>query len=173
MPWKDKDKYKTERWKEFQRGYSNNWYHKNKQRVVAKNTERKIKMREFYQHIRDGLACADCGQTHPATLHFHHSNPAEKEFSIADFVRKGKSVEALKKEISKCIVLCANCHAIRHHNHNKGNLLGLGAAGELERWEEMFAISEEEEFSYCAYFGVTPSNVNPDPVEYAGTDGLW
>jgi hypothetical protein len=119
MPWKDKSKYKTDRYKQYRNDYNRNWYTRHKREVVARNTKRKLKMREIYQQVREGLLCADCGETHPATLHFHHRNPQEKEFSIADFVRKGKSPEALLKEIGKCIVLCANCHAKRHYNLTK------------------------------------------------------
>ena len=55
--------------------------------------------------------CARCGfKEHPTALHFHHLNPAEKEFNIAQ--NTGLAFSRLKAEIAKCIVLCANCHAI-------------------------------------------------------------
>ena len=37
-------------------------------------------------------------------------------FNVADAVRNGLSLDIIKKEIKKCSVLCANCHAIRHFN---------------------------------------------------------
>jgi len=148
MPWKDKSRYKTERYKAFQAKWSNDWYHRNKQRVIANNVQRKQEMREWYHELRQGLTCADCGQTHPATLHFHHRNPAEKEFSISNAVSRGKTLSSIQKEISKCVVLCANCHAIRHYDHNKDNLLDLGAAGQFEQVDTMLQISEEDEFIY-------------------------
>jgi hypothetical protein len=111
LPWKDKERYKTERYKQYLSEYNKGWYQKHKAKLLAYNYERNARMYEVYQQIKATLRCADCGENHPATLHFHHRNPKEKEFNIADFVRSGKSVEALEKEMSKCIVLCANCHA--------------------------------------------------------------
>ena len=58
--------------------------------------------------------CVDCGATHPAILDYHHINPSEKEYSIANSVKNGWSKERILKEIEKCVVLCANCHRIRH-----------------------------------------------------------
>jgi len=58
-----------------------------------------------------GGACAICGYArHPAALQFHHVNPANKSFGLG--VRGiTRSLDALRKEASKCVLLCANCHA--------------------------------------------------------------
>jgi 5-methylcytosine-specific restriction endonuclease McrA len=56
-----------------------------------------------------GGECVICGYNKCiSSLHFHHLEPLDKEFKIADQI--GKSMEELKKEASKCILLCANCH---------------------------------------------------------------
>jgi hypothetical protein len=78
MPFKDKNRYKTPEYKALQAEWSRNWYERTKVRVIANNVERKKETREWYYQFRQGLFCADCGQTHPATLHFHHRDPAEK-----------------------------------------------------------------------------------------------
>jgi 5-methylcytosine-specific restriction endonuclease McrA len=57
-----------------------------------------------------GGACAICGfDGHAAALQFHHVDPAEKSFTI----RNGdtRSLERMRREASKCVLLCANCHA--------------------------------------------------------------
>lgn len=58
-----------------------------------------------------GGECSVCGYNKsPYALHFHHTDPDAKEFGIA---RNGntRSWERVKKELSKCVLLCANCHA--------------------------------------------------------------
>ncbi|USN95092.1 MAG: hypothetical protein H6791_01550 [Candidatus Nomurabacteria bacterium] len=46
-------------------------------------------------------------------LVFHHLNPKEKSFGISS---KGitRSWSSLQKELDKCVLLCANCHAEVH-----------------------------------------------------------
>lgn len=57
--------------------------------------------------------CAKCGETRKYLLDFHHINPKEKEFTIGKLHKGDK--ELIKKEIEKCICLCANCHREYHH----------------------------------------------------------
>jgi transposase-like protein len=58
-----------------------------------------------------GGACALCGyRRHPAALQFHHLDPSTKSFGLG--VRGiTRSLEKLREEAAKCILLCANCHA--------------------------------------------------------------
>jgi hypothetical protein len=53
-----------------------------------------------------------CGYSDPRALVFHHRNPDEKEFPISR--KLSLSWEQLEVEISKCDVLCSNCHLILH-----------------------------------------------------------
>jgi transposase-like protein/5-methylcytosine-specific restriction endonuclease McrA len=57
-----------------------------------------------------GGCCAICGYSrNPAALQFHHLDPATKEFTL----RNGdtRSLERMRAEAAKCVLLCANCHA--------------------------------------------------------------
>jgi hypothetical protein len=58
-----------------------------------------------------GGACAVCGYArHPAALQFHHLDPSTKAFGLG--VRGiTRSLEKLRAEAAKCVLLCANCHA--------------------------------------------------------------
>jgi 5-methylcytosine-specific restriction endonuclease McrA len=47
-------------------------------------------------------------------LEFHHRNPKTKKMSVSAIFHSGLSVNALKTEIKKCDVLCANCHKKEH-----------------------------------------------------------
>jgi transposase-like protein len=58
-----------------------------------------------------GGACSMCGyDRHIGALQFHHRPGEVKEFGVANrgFTR---SLEAVRAEAAKCVLLCANCHS--------------------------------------------------------------
>jgi transposase-like protein len=58
-----------------------------------------------------GGHCVICGYDRcVAALHFHHLDPEDKSFALA-VTGVTRSLAAARAEASKCIVLCANCHA--------------------------------------------------------------
>ena len=71
---------------------------------------RKRKKQELVEY--KGGCCERCGYNKSTrALQFHHLDPNEKDFTIS---RKSYSIERLKKEVDKCILVCANCHAEIH-----------------------------------------------------------
>jgi len=63
-----------------------------------------------------GNRCADCdlhiSQSHYAVFEFHHLDPTQKD---ADWNKLRLSSSArILSELAKCVLLCANCHRIRH-----------------------------------------------------------
>lgn len=46
-------------------------------------------------------------------LEFHHLDPSQKDFSISN-VKLYSFSETVKKELDKCILVCANCHREIH-----------------------------------------------------------
>lgn len=50
------------------------------------------------------------------SLQFHHIDQKEKDFSISG---KTKSLEKMKKEVDKCILVCSNCHGEIHEEIDK------------------------------------------------------
>jgi len=61
-----------------------------------------------------GGKCMRCGYDKcPAALEFHHLDPSKKSFTIGD-EKTHKSQKYIEKEIKKCILICANCHAEEH-----------------------------------------------------------
>jgi hypothetical protein len=153
MPFKDRSRYQSEEWKEYQRNYQRSWHQRHKEMRLARLYEKKATIYKYVQDIKSQLRCADCGERHPATLQFHHLNSADKMFNVADAVRNGISLDRIKQEIEKCIVLCANCHAIRHYHMRKKNQNGPGIAGELEELNTLLATNPEEEDAYKMQFG--------------------
>jgi hypothetical protein len=61
-----------------------------------------------------GGRCRSChGIFHPAAFDFHHLDPTKKDFSITNAFNN-KPFDVIKKEVEKCVLLCANCHRIEH-----------------------------------------------------------
>lgn len=59
-----------------------------------------------------GGCCRICGfGRHPAALHFHHVDPSIKEFHLA-YLGASRSIKRMRAEAAKCVLLCANCHAL-------------------------------------------------------------
>src|SRR5260370_35083707 len=130
MPFKDKDRYQSEEWKEYQRNYQRDWHQRHKVKRLARIYERKAATYEYVQDIKSQLCCADCGERHPATLQFHHLNSEDKMINIGDAVRDGISLDRIKQEIKKCIVLCANRQAIQPYNMRNKNRTSPEITGE-------------------------------------------
>jgi hypothetical protein len=60
-----------------------------------------------------GNKCHDCKNTYPPTVYdLHHIDPSQKEMGW-DKMRLA-SEEKTQLELAKCVLLCANCHRIRH-----------------------------------------------------------
>jgi len=75
--------------------------------------------RVFLQDYKTQRGCEVCGEVHPAVLDFHHRDPSQKEFSLANMV--GRTWESMLAEVDKCSVLCANCHRKLHWNARRGH----------------------------------------------------
>lgn len=104
------------------------WYARTKSKrspeLIARQTAIKRMRRqatiEWFIELKSQLACQRCGESHPAVLQFHHSDPTKKEIMIADALRRGWSRERILEEAGKCEVLCANCHAKHHAKEQRG-----------------------------------------------------
>lgn len=58
-----------------------------------------------------GGRCVLCGYDRcVSALHFHHVDPATKRFHLS-MQGATRSLAAARAEMSKCVLLCANCHA--------------------------------------------------------------
>jgi len=110
MPYKDPEK---------RRECRRRWYANNKESEKAHINRRKNEIRNWFIDYKSKLKCSKCREDHPATLDFHHKNSKEKEFNVTFMSYFGYSIERIKKEIAKCIILCANCHRKLHYEENK------------------------------------------------------
>jgi predicted transcriptional regulator len=72
--------------------------------------KRRRKLKELL--VRDaGGRCCLCGyDRYVGALEFHHVNPSEKQLSISNYGTTA-SLERLREEATKCVLVCSNCHA--------------------------------------------------------------
>ena len=84
---------------------------KKKKQLSKKNTS--LHRKRFIKRVKLFLGCELCGyRKHACALQFDHIDPKTK-FKIISRMNN-YSIEAIKKEMRKCRVLCANCHAELH-----------------------------------------------------------
>lgn len=100
--------------KECNRAYNKQHYLNNKETYKENAAERKRSIKEWASLYKASLKCERCGEDHPATIDFHHVDSSDKEKEVAVLVQEAYCIERILEEISKCIVLCSNCHR-KHH----------------------------------------------------------
>jgi hypothetical protein len=118
MPRKDPDARR-----EYHREYMRRWYAQNKQlqisRVRADTVRRRDKLAEFINEFKR-RPCADCGGDFPPYLMDFDHVSGDKLDDICGMRMRTVSREAIKAEIEKCEVVCANCHRGRTHARRLG-----------------------------------------------------
>ncbi len=65
-----------------------------------------------------GNQCKKCGENDADVLTCHHRNPDEKSFELST-AWGSIAWELIERELSKCDLLCANCHLKIHANENQ------------------------------------------------------
>lgn len=84
-----------------------------KECVNKQALERQRKLKQDAIDYKGG-GCQVCGyDKYNGALEFHHLDPNEKDFSIGE-LKKTNINEKIKKELDKCILVCANCHREIH-----------------------------------------------------------
>lgn len=116
MPLKDPEKRRK-----YQREYSRRYYQKHKERLKRAATENRSKRRKEYSDWKAALSCVMCGFSHPAAMDFHHVVRRPDNRSVSMLAANGAYDDAKNEAVSRCIVLCANCHRIHHWNEHRGN----------------------------------------------------
>ena len=91
----------------------NRYFLKKKQKYDART-------KEFLARIKLYYGCQICGyKEHPSALTFDHIDPDTKALNLSNYGSHGWP--AIIDEVSKCRVLCANCHNIHSsRQHDNG-----------------------------------------------------
>jgi hypothetical protein len=82
-----------------------------------KAAERRYKQNklDWISALKIKRGCDKCGyRKHPAALQFHHKDAETKVRTISEMAGRNYSKEDILKEIRKCDLFCANCHAVHH-----------------------------------------------------------
>lgn len=101
-----------------QAAYKAKYYEKNKEEVKRKariwTKKTRAYQRKLIARYKLMIGCKVCGyKKYDKALELHHTG-GEKEKDVSNMIRKGVSIKTLKKEVRKCIVVCANCHRELH-----------------------------------------------------------
>lgn len=102
MPYADKA-----RQKEYQRKH----YRKHKAVYGKNQIKRRAGKAAFVNEVKD-VPCVDCGIPYPYWIMDLDHVRGSKKANISDLVRSG-TLKDIKEEITKCEVVCANCHRER------------------------------------------------------------
>lgn len=97
-------------------------YESDKAYFLEKNARRKSELRAMITEIKKQATCSMCGFRDYRALTFHHKDPSEKEFNLGSIKGRGVGARQLIAELSKCEILCANCHMIIHYQEDANNV---------------------------------------------------
>lgn len=91
--------------------------HPEKAKAQAKQySQRKYAVRKALLAQIKGVPCMDCGQSFPPyVMDFDHREPEKKRDHVGRMVAYATLADLLE-EISKCDIVCANCHRVRTHS---------------------------------------------------------
>jgi hypothetical protein len=92
--------------------YRKKHYLQNKEKYIAKakswNKKQKEILANYLFEVLSNSACVDCNEKDVVVLDFDHLN--DKQLCLAEMYQNSYSLDAIKKEIKKCVIRCANCH---------------------------------------------------------------
>lgn len=101
-------------------------WNKNNPDKVKKNSreyaKKKSATRKMMAIEYKGGKCEDCGiigtMGNRSIFDFHHVEPSNKHNDVNEIQKQ--SLDKLKQELDKCVLLCSNCHRLRHQHYKDG-----------------------------------------------------
>lgn len=105
MPYKSKEKMKE---------YQKTWHQNNKSKDPYRNQKRRNRRKEWFKHFLSNQKCTACEEGDYSCLDLHHLDPSTKRATVSNLVSGLRSFESVIEEISKCVVVCSNCHRKEH-----------------------------------------------------------
>lgn len=117
----------------------------------VKNFRTRLKERATYVL---GDKCQCCGYDKCIqALEFHHLDPNEKELSFNE--NTNRSWHTTRNELTKCILVCANCHREIHHGYIDNSKLQSSFNEErAQEVDNLVAAVKEHKVYYCKHCGV-------------------
>ena len=101
-------------------------WNKNNPDKVKKNASQYAKKKSATRKMMSieykGGKCEDCGiigtMGNRSIFDFHHVEPSNKHNDVNEIQKQ--SLDKLKQELDKCVLLCSNCHRLRHQHFKDG-----------------------------------------------------
>jgi hypothetical protein len=91
-------------------------YYANKAKYLERNKKYRKNIQNYVRNLKEKTPCADCSKRFPYyVMDFDHLDESDKK-NIVSFLAQTGRIGALKQEIRKCELVCANCHRIRTHD---------------------------------------------------------
>lgn len=117
--WKNKEKGIIQnKCKDCHRLYLRQHYKKNPNTYLISNNKIKINIKQFINKIKS-VPCMDCKIIYPPyVMDFDHREDEKKLFIISKGHING-NLKMVEKEISKCDVVCSNCHRERTYQRSQ------------------------------------------------------
>ena len=97
--------------KERQKFIVRRWYLEHREEHIERAKQRRLKTAAWLKEYKLTLFCTKCGMSfkeHPECCDFHHLENKKEH------VGNCRTLNKTKKEINKCLPICANCHRILH-----------------------------------------------------------
>ena len=85
-----------------------------KKKHYANRQNRAKQNKKNLTDLKESISCSACDEYYPACcMDYHHLDPSIKEKGVSQMI-SGNSWKKIEEEISKCILVCANCHRKIH-----------------------------------------------------------
>lgn len=79
---------------------------------AARDKKLRDENRERLSDYKRNIGCRFCKENDPICLEFHHRDSSDKLFNIG--TNTHRTWPHIEREITKCIVVCSNCHKKLH-----------------------------------------------------------
>lgn len=91
-----------------------------KKEYLKHNKKRRRRNQDFINAIKTSNPCVDCGIKYSShIMDFDHIDNKFK--NVSAMVNNGYSIKTILEEISKCELVCSNCHRERTHKRKFGD----------------------------------------------------
>ena len=105
-----------------QKNYRKQHYLSNREKYIKKAKKYRETFTEWIVEYKKNLKCEICNENRYWVLDFHHKDPKEKDIEISVLV-KNCNKKRILDEISKCMVVCSNCHRDLHHQERQAGVV--------------------------------------------------
>ena len=89
-------------------------YEKNRDYYINKSSKRRKTTAKWYKEFKLNKKCHFCCESESVFLDFHHIDETTKNYNISSLRYNTYSIDKIKEEIDKCVILCSNCHRKVH-----------------------------------------------------------